>query len=214
GAPNLSFSSIASLRDTNPSMRTDRTLSSGDTITKTRGKQTLRFGGDYRSIHADSRTDTNANGSFVFTGLYTGLDFADFLLGLPQQATVQYGPGLERFRSRSADLFVQDDWRINRSVTLNLGLRYEFYSPVTEAGNRLATLDTSAGFTAAAPVLAGETGPYSGPLPDSIVRPFGAGLAPRVGLAWRVKDATIVRAGYGINYNASPYQSIVQQLAA
>ena len=55
------------------------------------------------SIHADSRADANARGSFVFTGLYTGVDFADFLLGLPQQASVQYGPVLDRFRSRSAD---------------------------------------------------------------------------------------------------------------
>ena len=48
GAPNLSFSSISSLRDLNPSLRTDQTLSTGDTITKIRGKQTIRFGGDYR----------------------------------------------------------------------------------------------------------------------------------------------------------------------
>ncbi len=95
GSPNLSFSSITSLRDMNPSLRTDQTISTGDTITKIQGKQTLRFGGDYRSIHADSRTDTNARGSFVFTGQYTGSDFADYLLGRPQQSTKQFGPGTE-----------------------------------------------------------------------------------------------------------------------
>ena len=178
---------FSSLRDTNPSLRTDRTISIGDTITKIRGKQTLRFGGDFASIHADSRTDANARGSFVFTGLYTGIDFADFLLGLPQQATVQFGPGTEQFRSTSWDLFVQDDWRATDKITVNAGLRYEYFSPLSEADNRLVTLDAAPGFTAAVPVVAGGTGPYSGALPDTIVRPFRAGFAPRVGIAWRPK---------------------------
>jgi trimeric autotransporter adhesin len=213
GAPNLSFSTFASVRDTNPSMRNDRTLSAGDTIVKTRGRHTVRFGGDYRNIHADSQTDTNARGSFVFTGLYSGVDFGDFLLGLPQQATVQYGPGREQFRSRSWDFFVQDDWRPTDKITVNAGLRYEYFSPISEANNRLVTLDAAPGFTAAAPVVGGGSGPFSGALPDTIVRPFRTGFAPRLGIAWRPKTGTVMRAGYGINYNASAYQTIAQQLA-
>jgi hypothetical protein len=214
GAPNLSFSDIASVRDTNPSTRTDRTVSAGDTITKVRGKQTLRFGGDYRTIRADSRTDANARGSFVFTGLYTGSDFADFLLGFPQQASVQFNPNPVSFRSTSWDLFVQDDWRATDTITVNAGLRYEYFSPLSEASNHLETLDAAAGFTAAVPVAAGASSPYSGLLPDTIVRPFRDGFAPRVGVAWRPKPGTVVRTGYGINYNSSVYQYIAQQLAA
>jgi hypothetical protein len=214
GAPNLSFSHIASVRDTNPSTRTDRTVSAGDTITKIHGTQTLRFGGDYRSIRADNRTDANARGSFVFTGLYTGSDVADFLLGLPQQASVQFNPNPVSFRSTSWDLFVQDDWRVRDTITVNAGLRYEYFSPLSEANNHLETLDAATGFTAAAPVAAGGTSPYSGLLPDTIVRPFRAGFAPRVGVAWRPKQGTVVRTGYGINYNSSVYQYIAQQLAA
>jgi hypothetical protein len=213
GAPNLSFSALTSVRDTNPSLRNDRTLSAGDTIVKTRGRHTVRFGGDYRDIRADSQTDANARGSFVFTGLYSGVDFGDFLLGLPQQASVQYGPGLERFRSHSWDVFTQDDWRATDKVTVNAGLRYEYFSPISEADNRLVTLDAAPGFTAAVPVVAGGTGPFSGALPDTIVRPFRTGFAPRVGIAWRAKPGTVVRGGYGINYNASAYQTIAQQLA-
>jgi hypothetical protein len=213
GAPNLSFSTIQGVRDTSPSSLTNRTISVGDTVVKLKGKHTTRFGGDFRSIHADSRTDANARGSYVFTGLYTGLDFSDFLLGLPQQASKQFGPGPEQFRSTSWDLFLQDDWRLSDKVTLNAGLRYEYYSPVSEASNRLETLDVTPGFTAAVPVQAGGTGPFSGALADTIVNPFRAGFAPRVGVAWRVKTGTVVRAGYGINYNASVYQTIAQQLA-
>src|SRR5262249_60390898 len=118
------------------------------------GRRTLRRGGEYRDFHAASRPDPNARGSFVFSGLYTGVDLADFLLGLPQQSTVQFGPGTEQFRSRSWDLFLQDDWRASDSVTVNAGVRYEYYSPVSEASNRLVTLDVAPDFSAAAPVSA------------------------------------------------------------
>jgi hypothetical protein len=213
GAPGLSFTTFTSIRDVNPSVRTDRTLALGDTILKTRGQHTIRFGGDWRLVHADSRTDANARGSYVFTGFFTGSDFGDFLLGMPQQASVQYGPGTERFRQHTGDLFVQDDWRVKTNLTINAGLRYEYFSPVSEAGNRLVTLDASPAFTAAVPVAAGGTSPFSGALPATLVRPFREGFAPRVGLAWRANTTTVVRAGYGINYNASVYQSIAQQLA-
>jgi hypothetical protein len=216
GAPQLSIGGPLnlSLRDTTPSVRTDETISFGDTMTKTRGKQTLRFGGDFRSIRADSQSDPNPRGSFVFTGLFSGSQFGDFLLGLPQQATAQFGPGLEQFRETSWDLFIQDDWRASSKVTINAGLRYEYYSPYSEASNRLATLDAAPDFSAAVPTLAGQAGPYSGALPDTIVRPFRLGFAPRLALAWKPKPTTTVRTGYSINYSNSTYASIASQLAA
>ena len=88
GAPNLSFSSFTSLRDMNPAMRTDRTISIGDTIVKTRGTAdaALRRRLPRAFTPTAAPTPTRA-AAYVFTGLYTGSDFADFLLGLPQQAT-------------------------------------------------------------------------------------------------------------------------------
>ncbi|HYM26473.1 MAG TPA: TonB-dependent receptor [Vicinamibacterales bacterium] len=213
GAPNLSFSSFQSIRDVTPSLVTNRTISVGDTITRVLSQHTIRFGGDYRSIHADSRTDANARGSYVFTGLYSGSDFGDFLLGEPQQASVQFGPGPEQFRSTASDLFVQDDWRPSSKVTVNLGLRYEYYSPVAEASNRLVTLDVTPAFTAATPVIAGGTGPFNGAFANTIVNPFRTGFAPRTGVAWRVSQTNVLRFGYSINYNSSVYQSIATQLA-
>ena len=212
GSPNLSFTHVQSLRDVSPTDQTNRTLSIGDTATKTRGRHTVRFGGDLRSIRNDSLTAQNPRGSYVFTGIYTGYDFADFLLGLPQQATVQPGHPVD-FEQTTGDLFVQDDWRITSKVTLNAGLRYEYYSPVAEANNQLVTLDVPSDFSAAVPVYAGGTGPYAGALPDTIVRPYRKGFAPRLGAAWRASDKTVLRAGYSINYNSSVYQSIAQQLA-
>ena len=214
GAPAVSIGgTLTALRDTAPLSRTDQTISLGDTIVKTVGKHTMRYGGDFRSIHTDSRNDANARGSYVFTGLYTGDAFADFLLGLPQQSTVQ-GGRLDQFRQHTFDLFVQDDFRWRPNLTINAGLRYEYYSPFSEAANQLSGLDASPAFTAAVPVTAGGTSPFSGALPDTIVRPFRTGFAPRVGVAWKPQQATTVRTGYGINYNASVYQSIAQQLSA
>lgn len=212
GAPNLSFSHFQSVRDVNPSDVLSRTLSIGDTATKTRGRHTFRFGGDLRGIRNDNRTAANARGTYVFTGIYSGYDFSDFLLGAPQQASVQPGTPVN-FSQTTADLFVQDDWRVTDKVTVNAGLRYEYYSPLAESNNNLVTLDVPADFTAAVPVYAGGVGPYSGSLPDTIVRPYRKGFAPRAGFAWRASDKNVVRAGYSINYNSGVYQSIATQLA-
>ena len=56
----------------------------------------------------------------------TGCDFADFLLGLPQQTSLQSGTTAYEFRANSYDLYVQDDWRILANLSLNLGVRYEY----------------------------------------------------------------------------------------
>ena len=221
GSPSLSFSSFTGLRDLTPSARTDQTISFGESASRTRGKHTIRLGGDYRGTHADSRSSANARGTFVFTGVYTGTtagqfgaDFADFLLGLSQQATIQYGPGLERFRSRAFNLFVMDDWRVRNGLTINAGLRYEYQSPYWEADNRLVTLDAPPDFTAAVPVVAGEVGPYTGAFPRTIVEPDWNNLAPRVGVAWKPQSRTTVRGGYAINYASVPYTSFAERLSA
>jgi len=170
-----------------------------------------------------SRSDPNANGAFVFTGLYSaanaagrvaGADFADFLLGQTQQATLQYGPGDVRLRGRSTSLFFQDDWRQSAKLTLSLGLRYELIAPFTEAGGRLVNLDAPPDFTAAVPVLAGATGPFTGAFPSALVTTDRNNLAPRLGAAYRVKPGLILRGGYGISYNSGSYSTIARQLAS
>ena len=214
GAPNLSFSRFTSLRDINPSMRTDQTISVGDTMMKIRGKQTLRFGGDYpqhprRQPHRRQR----ARQLRLHRSLHRHR-----LRRLPARPAAagdacSSAPAPSSFRSTSWDLFVQDDWRATDKLTVNAGLRYEYFSPLSEADNRLVTLDAAPGFTAAVPVVAGGTGPYSGALPDTIVQPFRDGFAPRVGVAWRPKPApscaaatasTTTRASISTSRSSSP----------
>lgn len=225
GVPQLSFSGLTGARDATPSRRVDERFSLGYGWTKpVTTRHTLRLGGDLRLDRSDNRTDPNARGAFVFTGLYSsggaadvragGFDFADFLLGMPQQATVQYGPGNVRMSGRSVNAYAQDEWRRSNTLTFNLGVRYELISPYYEQSGHMVNLDVAPDFTAAVPVLSGATGPYTGEFPKALVQTDTNNVAPRVGFAWRVRPGTIVRGGYGISYNAGAYSSIARQLAA
>ncbi len=213
GLPSLAFTNYTGLRDVTPQARQDQTFSWSDFVTWRSGKHTWRIGGDFRRILLNLRTDTNSRGSFIFTGLYTGLDLADFLLGDAQQASVQYGSATYHFTQNSWDAFVEDNWRVAANLTLTLGLRYEYVSPYTEATGRMVNLDVAPAFTAAAAVQPGQQGPYTGPFPASLIDPDRNNFAPRIGLAWKPFKKTVVRTGYGINYNTTAYAGIVQNLA-
>ncbi len=221
GVPALSFSSVTGLRDVTPSSRSDRRFSASYSWSRPVARHTLRAGADARMDRSRSNTESNATGTFLFTGLYTaggsraiGADFADFLLGLPQQASVQYGPGDVTLLSRSMNLFLMDDWRVRSNLTLNAGVRYELLWPYVEENGRLVNLDAPDDFSAAAPVMAGGTGAFTGAFPAGLLLTDGNNVAPRVGLAWRLTRGTIVRGGYGVSYNSGAYSSIARQLAS
>ncbi len=226
GLPNLSFNQFGALSDFNPALQRNQTFTFSDNLIWNHGKHTWRWGGDFRRIQLNTETSNNARGSFVFSGANTaqivngapvantGFDFADFLLGLPQQTSVQYGADNYHFRGNSWDLYAQDEWKLRGNLTLNLGVRYEYVSPFTELNNRIANLiltpgvlNPVAGSPAVTPVLPGQG------YPNSLIHPDRNNFAPRLGIAWKPFDKTVVRAGYGINYNTGAYQTIAQQLA-
>ena len=224
GVPQLSFSTFTGVRDITPTQRVDKRLSLGYGWTRpVRTKHTMHVGGDFRSDESDNETNPNARGAFVFTGLYSSggrttvrgesLDFADFLLSLPQQASVQYGPGNVRMSGKSLSAYWQDDWRWSGKLTLNLGLRYELIWPYYEQSGQMVNLDVTPDFTDAAPVISGQSGPYTGSFPKQLMNADTNNLAPRVGFAWRVKPGEILRGGYGISYNSGSYASIARQLS-
>lgn len=225
GLPSLSFTSFGGLNDPTPRRELDQTYTASETVAWNRGKHNWRFGGDYRRIFQSFRSAKNSNGSFVFTGFATGeysggalvpdtgFDFADFLIGLPQQTSLQTGTNSYDFRANSYDLFVQDDWRIRSNLTLLLGVRYEYNGPYTEAQNRIVNLDVGPQFAFATPVEPGQNGAAFGTFPASLIEPDRADFAPRLGLAWKPMNLTVVRVGYGINYNLAQYGTIIQNFA-
>jgi outer membrane receptor protein involved in Fe transport len=208
-----------------PVIRNNQTFTISDSMSLTHGKHSFTWGGDFRRIFADVRNASNARGTFTFTGSATlnpadannpfaaRAPFADFLLGYAQQTSIQFGAEDYQFRANSWDLFVQDNWRVGKNLSWQLGLRYEYVTPYAELNNQLANLDVATGFSAVAVVLPGQTGPLTGQkYPSALIKPDTNNFAPRVGVAWKPFSKTVVRAGYGINYNLAQYGLMSTQL--
>jgi hypothetical protein len=231
GIPNVTLGQTTGLSEQQPTFALSQTISLSETLSWIYGKHNLRFGGDYRRVHRDVLGSSNATGAFYFSGLFTeapqqapqnpaqnqnsGSAIADLLLGLPQETTIDSAIAKSYLRDNVFDVYAMDDWRVLPSLTLNYGLRYDFYAPYTEKYNHLAMVDTnpSAGFTGTAEVPAGGVGPYSGKLPDSLVSPFRLGVSPRVSIALRLPKQTVVRSSYGINYTVGEYASFASTMS-
>jgi hypothetical protein len=223
GPPNLSFTNFSGLTDAIPSNAAVQYVQEGDSYMWVKKNHTMTFGGDFKRQDRNTITDQNARGTFSFSGIATsafnssgqpipntGLDFADFLLGLPQSSAVQFGGDSTYFRQNAWDAYANDDWRVNPNLTIMFGLRYEYYSPLSEKYGHLANLEIAPGFTAVTPVYPGTPG-----LPDSLIRPDRDGWAPRGGLAWKPssKHSTLVRLGYGIYYNPTALNRLATELS-
>ena len=109
-----------------------------------------------------------------------------------------------------------DDWKLRPNLTLNLGLRYEYFTPFHEKYGHIANLDIAPGFKAVAVVTPGSIGPYTGQFPDGLINPEKNNFSPRTALAWRpwAKRQTLIRTGYSIFYNGNIYTQFVGRLAS
>ncbi len=229
GPPNLNFTNFGALSDASPVLTRNQTQSGSESVIWTHGVHTFTWGVQFTRSDLNNQTEQNGRGTFNFTGEATsslnasgvpipgtGLDFADFLLGLPQSSSIQYGEFATYFRQNTASSYFLDDWKLRPSLTLNLGIRYEYFSPLSEKYGHMANLDIGPYFTAVAPVVAGGTGPYTGVFPAGLINPDYKDFSPRLGLTWKVphiKRSTIVRLGYGIYYNGQSYVPFGLKLA-
>jgi trimeric autotransporter adhesin len=242
GLPSESISNFTGLTQALPSDVINQTISFSDFVSYSHKKHNMRYGLDIRRVHADSIGGTNVVGAFTFTGYATqnpatavtctpsstvtcpvvapsGYGFADFLLGLPQQSTIQAATEKTYLRANVFDWYAQDDWRVLPNLTLNYGLRYEYFSPYVEKDNRLVNLDHNSDFTQVLPVCpVAVAGACIAGSPRSLVNPDRNMYSPRVGFAYRPKlkifKETVVRGGYGINFNTGQYASFASQLSA
>ena len=217
GPPTVSFSNFGTLSDATPSLTRSQTSAMNDSLIQIHGKQTITYGFGFQRRQNNTLTDANARGTFNFTGLQTGYDLADFLLSLPYQTSaVTYlnGNNSRYLRETALSAFATDDWRFRSNLTINGGLRWEYFSPFTEKNGQMANLDFAPGFTAVARVLPGQNGPYSGAFPQGFINPDYKLFSPRVGIAWKPwkSKQLLVRAGYGIYYNGGVYSSLASRL--
>jgi hypothetical protein len=167
-----------------------------DTLTTIKGKHAIKVGGDIRWNWQTNETGRYLNGSMTFSTTFTGNSLAAFLLGLPSSSTIARGDNYGDWRQKGYWAFIQDDWNVNRRLTLNLGLRYEYSVPYIETQNQLSGLleDITGQLT---PIYAGQNG-----VRRSIIQPDHTDFAPRIGFAFRPSggNKTVVRGGYGIFY--------------
>jgi len=184
-------------------------------VSKFAGRHSLTFGFDFRAIHTDFTNFNYAAGQFAFNGVFTqqyptktngtGLDFADALLGFPNAGQVNTTTKLFTSVNYYAG-YVQDDFRVSSRLTLNLGLRYEYETGISEANNHLVV-----GFNGSAPnpLAANVSGitpsglvEYAGVngSPTACCSPTATKFGPRIGAAYSLDNKTVIRGGWGMFY--------------
>ncbi|MFL6350705.1 MAG: TonB-dependent receptor domain-containing protein [Bryobacteraceae bacterium] len=172
-----------------------------DVLNLVRGGHTIKLGGEIRWSQFNIFQLPAPNGSFSFTGQFTqnpsdgngGSSIADELLGLPTSSTISSLLDLGN-RQHVPSAFVQDDYKVNRHLTLNLGVRYDYFSPLVEVNNKQSNFD----YRTAQLIVANRNGASRG-----LVTPDHLNFAPRIGLAWSPFDGgkTVIRSAYGIFYS-------------
>lgn len=183
-----------------PQVQRDNTWSFADSVSFTRGRHTFQAGLQWVNFQLNYLQSQFPRGEYQYDGVFTtgtnpttadnsGDAFADFLLGFPQSTQRYLGNAQAYLRRTTTALYVQDDFRVSSRLTLNLGLRWEHFSPFTEARGNLFNLDYS--HLPSAPTLR-----RVGQAMDS----DWANFSPRAGLALRLPAGFVFRGGYGIYF--------------
>jgi hypothetical protein len=177
-----------------------------DSLTWVRGAHALKGGADLIMPMQNQFMDVPATrGSLRFRNSFTGNAMADYLLGYVGDLQLSNVWVVEQ-RHQAQMYFVQDDWKVNSRLSLNLGLRYDFMTPALEANNAQTNFNPSG---TGSLVFAKD-----GSLADrSLVKPNRNNFAPRVDVAYKLDDSTIVRGGWGIFYNLFDRVGSEDQLA-
>lgn len=182
----------------------------GETITWVKGSHNIRIGTDINRVMVGYNVANSEDGSFSFSGNFTGNSFADYLLGYAQSASGGLG-GLGNFGGAAkyafatiSESYFQDDWKISDRFTLNLGLRYEVMLPWR---GRLANFDYITGrslltvspdyYVPGVGLIHGTGQPL---LPERPAHIDANNFAPRLGMAYRLGAKTVIRAGGGVFY--------------
>jgi len=182
-----------------------------DIVSYVKGNHTTKYGFEIRRPYFDGASYTGKLGEVAFgtgnfhaftVGGVNSTPLEDFLLGVPSNGQYTAGNPNQLTRNWNYGLFAQDDWRIMPRVTLNLGLRWEYESALSEDNNKIAVFDPTSpiGLTQ---LGSGISSPWN---PNK----FRKDLQPRLGLAWDVtgKGTTVVRAAYGLYSSWPVYQAI------
>jgi len=191
-----------------------------DVFSKTAGKHTWKFGGEFRYLQINERNFASPNGQFVFDGTVTGSDIADFLLGATSNigSNGPYTQAAEQFldsRTRYGGAFAQDAWKVKPNLTLNLGLRWEVSMPFYDTQGKIQTWVPGQQSTVFPQSPAGLVFPGDAGIPKTLAPTKYDNFAPRLGLAYSpgFSDGLLgkifggpgkssIRAAYGMYYTS------------
>jgi len=229
--PNIVIAGYQALGGNNKTRAFTNYFTLSDDVNWMRGKHALKFGAEWRLYREHNYNFTNMTPVMNFTHRWTvgpldnspaapiGQGLASFLLGIPSDGQVNVNDSSAE-QSATWGFYWQDDWRVSRTLTLNLGLRYEYDQPITERFNRsVSNFD----FVTPNPIADRALANYRrNPLPELPPEQFkvnggllfaGVGgrpralwradrnnFSPRVGVAWNFRKNTVIRAGYGLYY--------------
>ena len=225
GVENVVFNNFSIGTNTNELKQANNTVQWLDNFSKVIGPHTFKFGGEFHYDQVNVNPIAQFNGNFLFTGSETGLDFADFLLGIPSQYNQsQLNPFYGR--NKYAGAFAQDSWHARSNLTLNYGLRWDRIEPWYVKYNQISTTEPgkqSVVFPGAPLGILYPTDPGV----RRTLAPPGDEFSPRIGLAFspdRTTDdllgkvlggpgKTSIRAGFGL-YDTSIEALTISVLAA
>jgi hypothetical protein len=181
-----------------PQFQTPRSMNIRESFAWNHGAHALKFGAELLNVETGIRDVSSLLGQFNFTGRFTGVNgtwpnsVADMLLGFPSQYQQDSNTVFNIYQHMYFG-FLQDDWKVNQKLTLNLGLRYEFATPPRERDFKWANFDSASGkfMTAASGSLERE----------ALIKPDWNDVAPRFGFAYSATPKTVIRGAYGLFYN-------------
>jgi hypothetical protein len=212
--PTLAVSSFFAVGSTStvgnryaPQGATQNRFQYADEVNYQIGRHSLFFGGEFIRTQFDGNWTIQNNGYYTFnatmTGQYvagtrktTGSGFADLLLGFPSAAAGANGVSVGAFREFQVDGYIQDNWKINSKLTLNLGLRYDFDNPPNDRNGQSSIYDLASNQTV--------QGTWKTNYRD---------ISPRIGFAFSPDKNTAIHGGFGIYYAGSPYNYLQFLLA-
>lgn len=191
-----------------------------DHLSVIRGNHNLKMGGELRRFRFDHLPGFPMSGDYIFGSVFSanpslpqdsGLPYADFLMGLPSIVTAQNQIDWSRQRDLYFGAYGQDDWKITRRLTLNLGLRYDLFTQPVDALNRGGVFDPNAVSSLGRKgviQIPGQNGNSR-----AIVHGYHRNFAPRFGFSWEATRKFVVRGGYGMFYSQREQNRQVTELA-
>ena len=204
GIENLVFNSYTLGTTVTGLSQAENTSEVTDDAAHAMGRHLISFGAGFHADGINTHPNVYDNGSFSFTGSETGLDFADFLLGIDSSYTQGDGQNFYN-RNHYLGVYGQDSWRATDTVTLNIGLRWDVLPPWSEKYNQLLSLNPDEQSVVFPNAPKGILFPGDPGVPRTIAPTRYTNLAPRLAASWApaiLHGNTVIKAGFGTYYSA------------